>query len=49
MLNIEERTPKKARIEEEVITSSELDAQHVRFPHLDPLVMDVQIANMMVQ
>ena len=41
MLNVEEQTPKKARTEEELITFSELDAQHVRFPHSDPLVVDV--------
>ena len=32
-----------------MITFSEDDAQHVRFLHSDPLVVDVQIANMMVK
>ena len=49
MISVEDRAPKKARTEDELITFSEDDAQHVRFPHSDSLVMDVQIANMMVK
>ena len=49
MMSVEDRAPKKARTEEELITFSDDDTQHVRFPHSDPLVMDVQISNMMVK
>ena len=39
----------EARSEYSEITFSDSDAQHVRFPHSDPLEVDVQIANMMVK
>ena len=41
MMSVEDRAPKKARTEEELITFFEDDAQHVRFPHSDLLVVDV--------
>ena len=49
MMSVEDRAPKKARTEEELITFSEDGAQHVRFPHSDPLVVDVQVSKMMVK
>ncbi|XP_062119150.1 uncharacterized protein LOC133832887 [Humulus lupulus] len=36
MLNVDERMPKNARTEDELITFSEFDAQHVQFPNSDP-------------
>ena len=49
MMSVKDRAPKKARTEKELITFSNDDAQHVRFPHSNPLVVDVQIANMMMK
>ena len=49
MMTVEDRAQKKARSEKGEITFSDNDSQHVRFPHSDPLVVDIQMANMMVR
>ena len=48
-MTVEDRAPKKARSEESEITFSNSDAKHFRFPHSDSLVVDIQMANMMVK
>ncbi|KAM6555168.1 hypothetical protein CsatB_015930 [Cannabis sativa] len=48
VLAVQERAPKQPRYEHELITFSEEDTKHVRYPHNDPLVVEVQIANMIV-
>ncbi|XP_062104212.1 uncharacterized protein LOC133815381 [Humulus lupulus] len=48
VLVIEERTPKTPRYECKSITFTENDAMHVKFLHNDPLVIEAQIANMIV-
>lgn len=40
---------KRPRIEEKCIIFIEQDAQHVHFPHSDPLVVEMQIPNMIVE
>ena len=40
---------KKPRREEECIIFTKQDAAHVHFPHSDPLVVEMQIANMIVK
>ena len=45
VMTVEERPSKKPRYESESLTFTEEDAKHVRYPHNDPLVMTVQIAN----
>ena len=46
---VESQGSKKARIEEECIIFTEQDTQHVHFPHSDLLVVEIQIANMIVK
>ena len=41
----EPRAPKLQRVESQPITFMEKDAVHVQFPHHDPLVITVQVAN----
>ncbi|XP_060965431.1 uncharacterized protein LOC133034373 [Cannabis sativa] len=45
VLAVEERQPKIPRVGEPTITFNEEDVVKVRFPHNDPLVVEVQIAN----
>ncbi|XP_030485376.2 uncharacterized protein LOC115702068 [Cannabis sativa] len=48
VLAVEERKPKIPRAGEPTITFSDEDAVKISFPHNDPLVVEVQIANKMV-
>ncbi|KAM6542915.1 hypothetical protein CsatB_007362 [Cannabis sativa] len=48
ILAIEERKPKIPRAGRPTITFSDEDAVKIRFPHNDPFVVEVQIANKMV-
>ncbi|XP_030477975.1 uncharacterized protein LOC115695016 [Cannabis sativa] len=48
VLAVEERKPKMPRVGEPTITFNEEDAVNVRFPHNDPLIVEVQIANITV-
>lgn len=41
----EPRAPKHQRVESQPITFTEEDVEHVQFPHNDPLVITVQVAN----
>jgi hypothetical protein len=45
---VEERKPKVPRAGEPTITFDDEDVVKIRFPHNDPLVVEVQIANKMV-
>uniref|UniRef100_A0A803NTQ8 Uncharacterized protein n=1 Tax=Cannabis sativa TaxID=3483 RepID=A0A803NTQ8_CANSA len=47
MLEVEERPPKTKCFECDHITFAESDTTHVWYPHNDPLVVEIQIANMM--
>ena len=49
LIAIEGRTPKKAQTEEEYITFFEHDACYLHYPHSDTLIVDIQIANMIVK
>ena len=46
---VDSHVSKRPRREEEGIMFTEQDAAHVRFPHTDPLVVEMQIANMIVK
>ena len=46
---VEERSPKNPKYESETLTFTEDDARHVRYPHNDPLVLTIQIANARVK
>ena len=46
---VDSHVPKKPRREEECIIFTEQDAQHVHFPHSDPLVVEMHIANMILK
>ena len=46
---VDSHVSKNPRREEEYIILTEQDAAHVHFPHSDPLVMEMQIANMIVK
>ena len=48
-MNVEEKPPRRPRQEKDVISFTEEDAKNVRYPHNDPLVVIVQIANMKVK
>ena len=39
------RAPKSQRVESQPITFTKEDAAHVQFPHNDPLVVTIQVAN----
>ena len=41
----EPRAPKHQRVESQPITFTKEDVEHVQFPHNDPLVITVQVAN----
>ena len=45
----EQRLPKQQRLEKQPIIFTEDDAGHVQFPHNDPLVVAVQLANRRVR
>ena len=46
---VDSHVSKKPRLEEECIIFTEQDAQHVHFLHSDPLVVEMQTANMIVK
>ena len=46
---VDSHASKKPLLEEECIIFTEQDAKHVHFSHSDPLVMEMQIANMIVK
>uniref|UniRef100_A0A803QBC3 Uncharacterized protein n=1 Tax=Cannabis sativa TaxID=3483 RepID=A0A803QBC3_CANSA len=48
VLEVAERPPKSQRYRHEPITFGEFNSYHVSYPHKDPLIVEVQIANMMV-
>uniref|UniRef100_A0A803NPJ6 Uncharacterized protein n=1 Tax=Cannabis sativa TaxID=3483 RepID=A0A803NPJ6_CANSA len=48
MLVVDERKPKQPHIGEPIISFSEEDYDHIIYPHNEPLVVDVHIANKMV-
>lgn len=48
-LNVEEKPSRRPRQVEEVVSFTEEDAKHVRFPHNDPLIVTMKIANMKVK
>lgn len=49
MKAIDDQIPKMAHTDEECIIFTELDAQHVHFPHSKPLVIEIKMANMIVE
>ena len=49
LMAVDSHVSKKPRREEECIIFTEQDAAHVHFPHSDPLVVEMQIANMIVK
>ena len=46
---VDSHVSNKPRREEECIIFTEQDVAHVRFPHTDPLVVEMQISNMIVK
>ena len=46
---VDSHVSKKPHREEECVIFTEQDAAHVHFPHSDPLVVEMQIANMIVK
>ena len=46
---VEERSPKNPKYESETLTFKEDDTRNMRYPHNDPLVLTIQIANARVK
>ena len=49
LMAVDSHISKRTRREEECIIFTEQDAAHVHFPHSDPMVLEMQIANMIVK